>query len=109
MEARLRRPNWDAKVARDVRERHPEEVMHHDDGAPFRIEPAQGVIELVAVHDGNRQVDVADGIERGQLHLDRTASTSTHQIEARIHDELSDPGIEPLRIAQPGKVSPGPE
>src|SRR4029450_12974944 len=58
MEAGLGRPERGAGAAGDLRQGHPEEVVHHDDGAPFGLEAAKRVIELIAIDDVGGEVDL---------------------------------------------------
>ena len=80
--------------------------MHDDDGPPFRVEPAEGSVEKLTVGELGR--GVADGRMRQgrQLDLYDPATASSDGVEARIHGQTVEPGIEPVRIAQPGQVPP---
>ena len=83
--------------------------MHDDDGAPLGIEPLQRTVELVAV--GDRQRDVADerSVDRVELDLDDAPPPVTEEIKAGMHEEPVEPGVEPVRVAQPGKALPRPD
>ena len=83
--------------------------MHDDDCTPLWIEPLQRPVELVAV--GDRQRDIADErrIDRVELDLDDTPPPVTEEIKAGMNEEAVEPGVEPVRVAQPGKALPGPD
>lgn len=80
--------------------------MEDDDGPPFRGQTAEGLVEKITI--GELGLGVSDGRMRqwGQLHLDDPATASAGCVEARIHGQTVEPGIEPVRVAQSGKVSP---
>ncbi len=42
-----------------------------------------------------------------QLDLDRTATPAAKAVDARANEETMEPGVEPIRVAQPREISPG--
>ena len=107
MEPRLRGADRDAEGRRHVRQRHPEVVVQDDDSAPLRVEPPEGDVEQIAI--GDDRGDVADrrSVDRRQLHLDRPPAAASHDVDAGANDQSAQPGLEPIRIAQPRQVPPG--
>jgi hypothetical protein len=45
-------------------------------------------------------------VDRSQLHFDGTPPSTSKEIEAGIHREPMQPGVEPVRIAEARKVPP---
>lgn len=81
--------------------------MEDDDGPPLRREPAKGLIQELAIGEPGRGIPDARGVQGRQLHLDHPATASPGRVEARVDGQSMEPGIEALRITQPGQVSPG--
>ena len=50
---------------------------------------------------------IAGRVDRGQLDLDRPTPTPTRHVDARMDDELAQPGVELVRVAQRRQVAPG--
>ena len=81
--------------------------MQDDECPMLRLEPDERPFDQVAI--GEPVVDVAADrfVDRPDLDLDRPSATPPSLIEAGIHEESVEPGIEPVRITKPGQVSPG--
>ena len=81
--------------------------MEDDDRPPFRREPAESLVDQVSIRELGR--GVADSrLDQGrELDLDDPATASSGRVEARVDGQAMEPGIETVRIAQPGQVSPG--
>ena len=107
MQARLGRSERDAEHARHFGQRHAEEVMHHDDGAPFGVEVPERLIDEVPVGDRRREVDAGRAVDRRQFDLDRPVPASAHDVDAGVDDEPAKPGVEPVRIAERRQGPPG--
>ena len=108
MEAGLGRPEWDAERIGRFRQRQLEVETKHDDGALLRVKPLERAIEEIAIGDERGRIGDGRVIERCQLHLDDPPAPMPRGIDTGVHGEPVEPGIEPLRVAQPGQVSPGP-
>jgi len=81
--------------------------MQDDDRAPLGIEVPERPIEQFAVGDVGRHVAEGGSIDRGQFDLDRPAPAAASDIDAGVDDELAEPGVEPIRVAQRRQVTPG--
>ena len=81
--------------------------MQDDDRAPLGIEMAEGLVEQFAVGDRGRDVAGRRAVDRGQLDLDRAAASAARDVDARMDDELAQPGVEPVGVAQRRQVPPG--
>ena len=83
MQARLGRSQRDAEHARHLGQRHPKEVMHHDDGAPFGVEVPKRLIDEVPVGErADVKSDVGRAVDRRQFDLDRAVPPSAHDVDA---------------------------
>ena len=47
------------------------------------------------------------GVDRSQFDLDRATPTPTRHVDARVDDELAQPGVELVRVAERRQVPPG--
>ena len=108
METRLGGPKRDPQHLGRLGQRQVEVVPKDDEGALIRRQPAQRAVEEVPVR------------ERGKVVLDPrmadsgVSSTSVTRrrwragrVEAGVDGQTMEPGIEPLRLAQPGQIAPG--
>jgi hypothetical protein len=107
MEPGLRRPERDPQLRGDLGQRHPDEVMKDDDGAPFGLEPAEGFVKKLPLGDVRRQVAAEWFGEGRELDLLDTASPPASNVEARVGCQAIEPGVETIRVAQPGQIAPG--
>ena len=80
--------------------------MQDDDGAMPLVEPSEGIVEQLTVGEVAGDVAHFRHVERRQLDLHRTSSTTPSEIEAGVDNEAMEPGVEPAWIAQPWKVAP---
>ena len=108
MEAGLGRPERDAERVGCFGQRQLEVETKDDDGALLRVKPLERAIEEITIGDERGRVGDRRVIERCQLHLDDPLAPMPRGIDTSVHGEPVEPGIEPLRVAQPGQVSPGP-
>ena len=107
MEPGLRGPERDPQLRGDLGQRHPNEVMEHHDGSPLGLEPAEGFIEKLSLGHVRGHV-AAEGFEEGrQLDLVHATATPAREIEARMDGQAVEPGVEAVRVAQPGQIAPG--
>src|SRR4051794_13605978 len=82
--------------------------MQNDDRPLVRVESHEGAFELVAVGDRRRRVgderDVGDVV---YVELESTPSRPTDLVDTGVDDEATQPGVEPVRVAQRGQITPG--
>ena len=97
----------DAECRRDVGQRHPEVVVHDDDGARLWLEMPESAIEEVAIGDERREVDTGRRVQRREVDFDDASPPTPCDVETGIDQEATEPGVEAIRIAQRGEVSPG--
>lgn len=97
----------DAEGRCHFRERDPQEVVQDDDGPPLWLESPEGLIQHLAVGDRGGGVAGGRAVKRAELHLDDATLAAPGQVDARMHDELAEPGIEAIGIAKGGQVAPG--
>src|SRR5690349_1988723 len=109
MQPRLRSAERDAERGGDLRQRHPKEVMEHDDRAPAWLERPQATIKEIAIDDGRREVGRHRDVDRGELDLDRAPLAAPHDVEAGIDEQSMEPGVEAVDIAQRRQVAPAPD
>jgi hypothetical protein len=83
-------------------------VQNHD-RAPFGVETPKRVIEDLPVGDERRGVGGRGAVDRRQLDLDDTAPAPAGDIDARMNDELTEPGIEAIGIAKRRQIPPRPD
>jgi len=107
VEPGLRGPERDAQLRGDLGQRHPDEVVENDDGAPLGLEPAEGLIEKLPFGHVRGHVAAEWFGHRRELDLVDAASPPAREVETRVGCQAVQPGVEPVRIAQPGQVPPG--
>ena len=107
MEPGLCGPDRDSKGCRHLGQRHPQEVVQCDHRAMVRVEATERPMDLLAVGERARRVGRGGGVQWAELDLERTSATTAHKVEAGVHDETPQPGVEPVRVAKPGQVPPG--
>ncbi len=107
MQAGLDGPDRDVERPRDLLEWHPQEVVERDDRTMRRVEVPEGPIEQVVLGEIVREVPRRGCIGRDELNLDRASTTVPSEVEAGIDGESVEPGVEPIRVAQARKVTPG--
>src|SRR5215218_5931533 len=83
--------------------------MQDDDGPPLWMQVPQGVVEELAVGDGRGHVTDGRAIDRRQLDLDRASSPTTRDVDTGMDDQLTQPGVELVGIAERRQVPPGPD
>ena len=85
---------------RDLERRH---------AVALRVEAVQGPLDLVPVRDAADVVGAGLGLVDGvDLDLDGAAPAPARFVEAAVHEESMEPGVEPVRVTKPGQVPPGP-
>jgi len=106
VEPGLDRPDGYPEGNRRFRQREPEEEAKDDHGPLLGFEPGEGAVKDVPVSDLGGRVRDRRMVERGQLHLDRPPASSPGQVEAGVDREAMEPWPDPVRVTQPGQVSP---
>ena len=104
-----RGPDRDSEDPRDLRQRVSVVVMEDDDGALFRSQPREGILELGSVHDGVGRIRSGFGSDRVNAEASVPAAGATRFHVAGVNDESMEPGLEPLGIAQRRQIPPGAE
>jgi hypothetical protein len=83
--------------------------MKDEDSAVLSAQLDEAALELVALRDVDRSVRGDGWSDRRQLDLDGSPATPPGEIETSIHGEPVQPGVESVRIAEPGQVAPRPD
>ncbi len=80
-------------------------VVQDDHGPLVGLKSAESPLQLVPI--GNRTRVVADGwLERERSHLQRPAPQLPTLVGTGVDQQAMEPGVEPIRIAQRGKLTP---
>jgi len=109
MQSRLRRAERDAQGRRRLRQRHPQEVVQNDDGAPRRVEPSEGIVDELSLDDVRSGIADHGSVERLQLDLDGPGAAMPQGIDAGADEQAMEPAVETIRVAQAGQASPRPD
>jgi hypothetical protein len=107
MEPGLGRPERDPQLRGDLGQRHPDEVMEHHDGAPLGLEPAEGLIEKLPLGHVRGHIAAERFGEGRELDLVHATATPPREVETRVGCQAVQPGVEAIRVAQPGQIAPG--
>ena len=107
MQPRLRGPERDTERGRDVGECQVEVVMKDDHGPHLRLQPEEAALDLVAVGDARfKAVDRGSG-QGSELDVDAVATEPACLIDAGTDDQSVEPGVESIRVAKRGQITPG--
>ena len=96
-----------AKGLGDLGRRVPEEVVEHEDRPLIGREPAEPAFEQVPIDHGNELVRRRRSVDRQDPEVLGAATLSRRLRDADMDQEAGQPGIEPVRIAEPSEVTPG--
>lgn len=107
MQPGLRGPERDAQLGGNVGQRQSHEVVQDDDGAPFRFEPAERLVEELALGDFGGGVANEGREDWIECHLVHATTSPSCDVEAGVDGQSVEPGVEPVGVAQPRQVSPG--
>jgi hypothetical protein len=107
MESRSDRPGREAEQLGDLRRGVSDEVMQDEDRALFRCKPSESTVELVAIGDRQQIVGRLWTVHRQHPEIRRTASLPGCLSDTHVGEEAMDPRVEPVRIAEARKVTPG--
>ena len=82
--------------------------MQDDERALLRVEAGKGLLDQVAVRQAAGVV-AGHGrfVDREDVDLDRPPASPAGLVEAGVHEEAVEPGVEPVRVTKPGQVPPG--
>jgi hypothetical protein len=81
--------------------------MQHDDRATIGIERSQDVVDKIARRHADRCVGDRGMVDRGELDLDRTSTSTPREIETRVDGESVEPAVERLGVSKPREIAPG--
>ncbi len=81
--------------------------MEDDERAVLRVETDERPLNEVAVGQVAGRVGASGLVDSLNLHLDWPTASPTGLVEAGVHEESVQPGIEPFRITKSGQVPPG--
>jgi len=107
VEPGLGRPDRNPERGRHIVEWHPQQVVQRDDGPVPGIQAAQRLVHELAIRQGGRMIGRRRRIDGRQFDLDGPPASTAREIEAGVHRQAVQPGVEPIGIAQPGQVPPG--
>ena len=107
MQPRFRGSDRNAQRARDLRERQVQVVVEGDDDALIHVESAEGPLDLVALDHRGGAVRHGWVIDGSELDLDRSSPGAPELVVTGSYEEAVQPGVESVRVAQPGQVPPG--
>ena len=108
MQARLRRPERDPKCDGDLRQWQVEIVVKNDERPRLRLEAAEATFELVAVGGEGHAVGDGRRVDGGQFDIEAMAPESARLIDTGADEQPVEPGVEAIRAAQCGQVTPDP-
>ena len=80
--------------------------MQGDDSSMARIEAPERRVQELAVGKRTRVVGHAEGVDRSELDLDRAPTTVSDEIETGMDRQSVQPGVEAIRITEPGQIAP---
>ena len=80
-------------------------MQDHDRATP-RIEASEYDVNHVPIRDVGRMIGLHRHMYLGDRDLDRPPTTTPKLIEARVHRQPIEPGVEPIRVTQTSDVAP---
>ena len=83
--------------------------MQNDQRPMLGRKAGQGAVQRVTVSDESKRIDTAGRREVRERHLDDAPLSAAGFVDGRVHEQAVEPGVEPVGIAQPRQVSPGPD
>ncbi len=69
----------------------------------------QGAVQRVTVGEESKRIATDGRCKVGERHLDDAPLSAAGFVDGRVHEQAMEPGVEPVGIAQPRQVSPGPD
>ena len=107
MESRADRARRDAERVGDLGERVARVVMEHEDRSLVGRQPPEPTLQLVTVADPSRSSGAAGPSTGSTRRFDGPTTLARRLGDADVGDDAVDPRVEPIRIAEPPKVTPG--
>lgn len=80
--------------------------MEDDERAVLRVEAPERPLHEVAVGEVAGRVGAGGLVDLDHLDLDGPAAPAARLVEAGVHEEAMEPGIEAVRVTKPGQVPP---
>ena len=81
--------------------------MQGDDGSMPRIEAPKRRVHELALGEDLEMIGNVHRVDRGEFDLDRASPTMAHEVEAGVDHQPVQPGVEAIRVTEPGQVPPG--
>ena len=106
METGLDRPERDPHRDGHVVERHPEEVVEHDDRSELGFELPERVVDELPFGELGRRIAHEGHVDGRELDLDGSTAATSRHVETSVHGEAVQPWHEPVRVAQTRQVPP---
>jgi len=106
MEARLGGAHRDLQRGCDLGHLEVEVIAQHDHRPLIGRQPAEDLVEQIAIGGLRRGVIDRRAIRRYQLHLDRPPPATSQDVDAGARDEAPEPTLEPIRIAKGWQAPP---
>jgi hypothetical protein len=100
-------PFWDVEGARDLDRIEPQVVAQDQDGALIGLQAAEAAIELVTVEDTLCLVGPDRCVDRQGPNVCIVSPGAAVVLVAVVDEESGQPGLEPIRIAEAGQLTPG--
>ena len=82
------------------------EVVEHEQGPLLRWQAAEAPLELIPVGDAQEVVGRGRDVHRQDAEVRDAVALAFRLGETGAHDEAVEPGVESVRIAEPGQVTP---
>src|SRR4051794_41293835 len=102
MQAGLRGPQGDPERRRDGWQREVEVVVEDDHGPHLRVEAKEAAFELVSVREDRVEAFGYRDLERGELHVHPVAADPPCLIDTGTDEQLVEPRVEAVRVAERG-------
>ncbi len=107
MESRPDRTGGHAEDVGDLRRLVSDVVAKHENRAFPRGQPPERPIELVAIGNVQEVVRSNGRLEWEHPQIGDSSSLTTRLLDADMGEESMNPGVEPVRIAEVPKITPG--
>jgi hypothetical protein len=107
MKSRSDRARRNPEQVGDLRRGVSDEVVQHKDRALVRREPSEAALQLVAVGHAEQVVRSDRGVEWQNAEIGGSTTFTRRLGDAHVRQEAMDPRVEPVRIAEARKVTPG--
>jgi hypothetical protein len=101
------RPDRDPQGRCNLGQLEAVEVAQHEEGPLLDRETAEAALELIPVDDLTELVACARDLDRKDPEVEDAIALTFGIRKAGAHDQAMEPGIEPVRVAKAGKVTPG--